>query len=196
MNMHDYLDQVYDYVDDILPAWQTYTNNTDSNNISVKMIGHSLGGGLANLVASKEYGQYMHYNVPPRVTSFGVSPVGTTYSSKKFGFSWKAVSATETSVWAKRDIVPLVDYHTGLHDIIPCYEETIVQCHSVLFTLCELWRQCILPKNALRPMQKANLLNCMCCSEGGADFCYNNITGGAVWSRSCVIRANMDEVWE
>jgi len=195
--MNDYLDQIFDYVDDMLPAWQTYVNNTMGTNISVKMIGHSLGGGLANLVASKEYGQYMDYDVLPRVTSFGVAPVGTTYSSRKFGFPWQAVSATETSVYAKRDIVPLVDSHTGLTDVIPCNEETIVECHSVLFTLCELWRQCLLPKNALRQKQKANFLNCMCCSGYDADFCSSNIIGGTVWSRSCVIIGNLnDEVWE
>jgi len=183
--MKNYLDEVSDYVNNILPPWRTYINNTKGNTDVVKMIGHSLGGGLANLVASKEYGQYMDYGVPPRTTSFGVSPVGTAYSSKKFGFTWEAVTATETSVWAARDIVPLVDHHMGLYEVIPCTQESFLQCHSVLTTLCQLWRQCTLPTAALRQAQKTNFLNCMCCSDQGAEYCTPSVNGGAMWNRSC-----------
>jgi len=185
--MNDYFDEVFDYVSSILPSWQTYVLDTSANTDEVKVLGHSLGGGLANLVASKEYGQYMNYGVPPRTTSFGVSPVGTAYSSKKFGFNWKAVTATETSVWAERDIVPQVDRHQGLYEIIPCTQESFLRCHSVKTTLCQLWRQCALPTAALRQSQKTNFLNCMCCSEDGADYCAPRVSGGAVWNRSCVV---------
>jgi len=186
VEMNNYLDEVSNYVDNILPAWQTYVNDTAGNTDVVKMIGHSLGGGLANLVASKEYGQYMEKGVPPRTTSFGVSPVGTTYSSKKFGFTWEAVTATETSVWAARDIVPMVDRHMGLYEVIPCTQASFLQCHSVLTTLCQLWRQCSLPTNGLRAKEKTNFLNCMCCSDKGAEYCTPSVVDhGDVWNQSC-----------
>jgi len=185
--MNNYLNEVSDYVNNILPPWQTYINDTTGNTDVVKMIGHSLGGGLANLVASKEYGQYMEKGVPPRTTSFGVSPVGTAYSSKKFGFGWEAVTATETSVWAARDIVPLVDRHMGLYEVIPCTQQSFLQCHSVLTTLCQLWRQCPLPTNGLRTEQKTNFLNCMCCSDKGAEYCTPSVNAGEVWNRSCAV---------
>merc|ERR1719427_1665725 len=127
----------------------------------------------------------MNYNVPPRVTSFGVSPVGTAYSSYKFGFTWEAVTATETSVWAERDVVPMVDKHMGLYEIIPCTQTSFLQCHSVVTTLCQLWRQCTLPKAGLLQVEKENYLNCMCCQDEGTEFCAPNVTSGSYWDRSC-----------
>jgi len=185
--MNNYLDDVSEYVNGILPDWHDYVYDTDHNTDEVMMIGHSLGGGLANLVASKEYGQYMDYNVPPRATSFGISPVGTAYSSYKFGFSWEAVTATETSVWAERDIVPMVDKHMGLYEIIPCTQTSFLQCHSVLTTLCQLWRQCTLPKTGLLLAEKENLLNCICCTGESVDICNPIISNGSYYDRECTV---------
>jgi len=54
----------------------------------VILFGQSFDGRFANLVGSKEYDQYIREKVPSKTTSLFVVPlVGTTYSSKKFGFS-------------------------------------------------------------------------------------------------------------
>jgi len=141
------------------------------------------------LVATKEYGQYVEQTVPPRTTSFGVSPVGTVYSSKKFGFPWHAVGDTETSVWSERDIIPNVDRHLGLTQVIPCRQTSFIQCHNSLTTLCELWRQCSLPSSALRPTKKENFLNCLCCAEDSVvPTCLASIIGrNETWNSSCEI---------
>jgi len=185
--LQSYFRDVYRYVENILHPWEDYVNKKLTINDEVIMVGHSLGGGLANLVASREYGQYVGRNVPPRVTSFGVSPVGTVYSSKKFGFPWYAVGDTETSIWSERDIIPLVDRHMGLQQVIPCLQNSFVQCHAILTTLCELWRQCSLPSSALNQANKENFLNCVCCSEvPQVKNCFDSvILGGVSWNRSC-----------
>jgi len=185
--LESYFHDVFNYVEDFLPPWQDYVNNSLPINEKVMMIGHSLGGGLANLVASKEYGQYADLKVPPRVKSFGVSPVGTVYSSKKFGFPWYLVGDTETSVWSERDIIPLVDRHMGLQQVIPCVQNNFVQCHAILNTLCELWRQCSLPSSALNQDDKENFLNCVCCQKKSrVQYCVDSVIhDGAKWNRSC-----------
>jgi len=185
--LKSYVTQIFDYVVGILPPWQSYVSNPLANTDEVMMIGHSLGGGIANIIASKEYQQYIKSKVPPRITSFGVSPVGTVYSSKKFGFSWQAVTVTETSVWAQWDIIPKVDRHMGLYEVIPCMQASFIRCHSVLNTLCQLWRQCSLPKSALRQAEKESFLNCICCSEGSVALCASNVIKGSMWNRSCVV---------
>ena len=52
-------------------------------------MGHSLGGGVAQIVAANVY-----EDINQNVMSFGLSSPGTFYSSKKFGFETEALTFT------------------------------------------------------------------------------------------------------
>lgn len=190
LHSKNYISDVFNYVSDIYSPWDIYVKDIHSVGDQVMTIGFSLGGGLANIVASKEYAQYMEWKVPPRTTSYGISPVGTIYSSRKFGFDWHAVTATETSIWTEFDIVPLIDRHMGLHQVIPCLQTSFTRCHSIVNTLCQLWGKCSLPISALRWGEKENFLNCLCCNEGSATtrttLCVSDMIEGVTWNRSCI----------
>lgn len=181
--MHNFMDKLSAYVTSILPPWEVYVNDTASSSDEVVMIGHSVGGGIGSIVASLEYQQYLGEPVVPRAISFGVSTIGSGYTSQKFGFNWKAAAATETSIWGERDVLPLIDVHAGLHQAIPCKQNSFLECHSSVATLCQLYSECALPRWGMQLAQKANFLNCICCSGEGTDFCSYNVTGGGKWKR-------------
>jgi len=187
--MADYLGPVSAHVSEFLPPVNEYIQNPENSTERIMTIGHSLGGGIASLVASLEYELYRSETVPPRVSSFGLSPVGTIYSSSKFGGSWYAVEETATSIFSRRDPVPLVDGQGGLTERIPCYQSFFSQCHSSWVTICELHRQCRLPLDGKNRAEKENLLNCMCCTEDLEDvtsleYCAK-IIDNTSYNRSC-----------
>jgi len=197
--MDNYIEEVYEYVVDILPPPEEYVKNPKLNREKVVTLGHSLGGGLSSIIAAREYEQYRLDDAPPRVTSFGLSPPGTVWSSKKFGFSWQAVEETATAVWSRRDVVPMVDSHAGLIERIPCWQKTFPQCHSALTTICELFRQCEIPVAPLagnytiaevqkRRQNTINLLSCVCCGgypENPLAYC-SELAPNQSWSHeSC-----------
>jgi len=189
--MVDYLEPVSKHVSEFLPSVPEYLQNPENSTHRFMTIGHSLGGGIASLVASREYEPYRREVVPPRVSSFGLSPVGTMFSSSKFGGSWWAVEETATSIFSRRDPVPMVDSQGGLTEKIPCTQPFFFQCHSSLVTICELHRQCKLPLDGKNRAKKENMLNCMCCVENIGDvtpteYCAQKVQN-VNYNRSCEI---------
>ena len=110
---------------------------TNLNNGTVLILGHSLGGGIAEIVASKLADDgYIN------VKSFGLSSPGTLYSSEKFGFSIEALDKTSISVLPRRDPVSSVDVHGGLQETIECDASSMIYCHSSVRSYCEMFYNC------------------------------------------------------
>jgi len=98
--------------------------------------GHSLGGGLSQIVAAK-------LNVPALVWS---AP-GAEYSAKRFGIQVQSLKRNVVSVMPDHDVVPRVDLQGGMVQLIECRkkdgsEASALNCHSLVKTACEVWRTC------------------------------------------------------
>eukprot|EP00466_Bigelowiella_natans_P000686 jgi/Bigna1/66596/fgenesh1_pg.1_\ len=94
--------------------------------------GHSLGGGIAAILGAKTH----------RAESLGFSSPGAAYQSAKFGFSLRDLRLTSTTIYADRDIIPVIDSHAGSVQAVECSATNFRECHSLSKLLCELWRAC------------------------------------------------------
>jgi len=100
------------------------------------LTGHSLGGGLAQIIASK-------FSLPAVVWS---AP-GMVYSKTRFNVS---LQMAKRNIWVVRpdhDIVPRVDMQAGTVQDISCRDQkgqpdTALNCHGLTKTACEVWRVC------------------------------------------------------
>ena len=96
----NYYDNVYEFV-------KVNVSKDITNDSRILIVGHSLGGGIAQIVAAKVYDDDNIIN-SELVTSFGLSSPGTAYSSRKFGIQIADLDATSVSLLPRRDPVPLV----------------------------------------------------------------------------------------
>ncbi|EMS14919.1 hypothetical protein KM1_308020 [Entamoeba histolytica HM-3:IMSS] len=92
--------------------------------------GHSLGGGLANIVGS-ELG----------IVSFGISPPGTYLGAKAQKLKKKDIRLFARAVIPDRDIVASLGVEGGLQMSIPCYEHGF-GCHSIDNSVCMIGSLC------------------------------------------------------
>ncbi|GAB1219408.1 hypothetical protein ENUP19_0029G0003 [Entamoeba nuttalli] len=92
--------------------------------------GHSLGGGLANIVGS-ELG----------IVSFGISPPGTYLGAKARGLKKKDIRLFARAVIPDRDPVASLGVDGGLQMPIPCYERGF-DCHSIDNSVCMIGALC------------------------------------------------------
>jgi len=102
----------------------------------VLLTGHSLGGGIAQIVAAR-------MQLPALVFS---SP-GIVYSARRFGLSEEQQARHVVVVMPDHDVVPRVDRHAGVVQHIACrgrdgLHASAGSCHSLDKTACELWRVC------------------------------------------------------
>ena len=118
-------------VDNYYQAVEAYmlNNNVPDLKISNKeygiVVGHSLGGGVAQIVAARLY-----EGGRKNVLSIGISSPGTVLSSQKFGFDPESLSFTSVTIAGKRDPVPMVDEHAGLMEFVECDRTVDVMCHE------------------------------------------------------------------
>lgn len=104
-------------------------NRTADN--SVFLTGHSMGGGLAKIIGSRQ-----------KVTTVSFSSPGELCIRAKMGFTLDDLQRYTTSVVSRDDMVTWVDFHGGLVQHIGCNASSYVQCHSIVNTYCELKRSC------------------------------------------------------
>jgi len=109
-----------------------------NDNTTIFILGHSLGGGIAEIVAAKLY-SVSTINV---ITSFGMCSPGVLYSAAKFGFTMDALDLTSQSLLPRRDLVSVIDMHGGNIQNVECYASQVYQCHLVQTVLCELYHTC------------------------------------------------------
>ncbi|GAB1219134.1 hypothetical protein ENUP19_0014G0026 [Entamoeba nuttalli] len=99
--------------------------------IPLVVTGHSLGGGIANIVGT-EYG----------LSSFGISPPGTFLGSKGLGLKKKDVTVLARAVIPDRDPVAALGIDGGLQIRIPCNANSL-KCHGIHNSVCMIGELCI-----------------------------------------------------
>ena len=104
-------------------------NRTEAE--SVLLTGHSLGGGLAKIVASRNRFEAVSFSSP-----------GELCNHVKLGYLLEDVQTHTTSVVAHSDMVTWVDVHGGLVQHITCDGGGYRRCHSIDNTYCELKTRC------------------------------------------------------
>jgi len=101
----------------------------------VVLTGHSLGGGIARLVALRD-----GY---PSVT---FSPPGIKQSHRKFGdLVLPELHDSTVTIIADHDIISRIDAQVGLLQIISCEtsgQAMLLSCHMLESTICELINRC------------------------------------------------------
>lgn len=130
-----------------------------STNKRLRIIGHSLGGGVAHIVAAKLVHQ-SHVNV----RSLGVSNFGIVWSVLKFGVNQGIYSKIATTIIPDHDPIPLFDMHNGQIQHIRCKNPYQQGCHKVEQTFCELFVSSVQFQDEYErmPTNKQGFLKCMC----------------------------------
>eukprot|EP01080_Neovahlkampfia_damariscottae_P007553 gene7553-11876_t len=103
-------------------------NNKHLRNII--LTGHSLGGGIANIVGAKQ-----------KLKAITFSSPGVVFSRYKFGLTEKDINSVNINIIPRNDIVAKVDKQGGLMQYIDCPGDWL-KCHSLFTTLRELIRTC------------------------------------------------------
>jgi len=103
---------------------------------NVVLTGHSLGGGIAQIIANR-------LDLPAVVFS---SP-GIIYSAQSLQLSLETAERGTVVVVPDADVVPRVDLQAGAVQRIACRTPdgqglSAASCHSLQRTTCELWRTC------------------------------------------------------
>ena len=109
---------------------ENYIKSIKPNRSAILVTGHSLGGGLANIVGA-------HL----RLRSVGISAPGIMFAGGKLGLSTSQIRAWNSNVQPTKDIVPKIDMQGGLNQHIDCHL-SVGQCHSSAVTLCRLIESC------------------------------------------------------
>ena len=98
---------------------------------NVVMVGHSLGGGLAQIVGVRH-----------NFTTFSFSGPGIKMSHRKFNIrDVESIDQLVVSIQPERDVVPMIDIQSLNVNHISCKKSTL-DCHSMTRTICELVTQC------------------------------------------------------
>jgi len=117
-NNHHYYHPVLQYVSKI-------------KNRNVIIVGHSLGGAIAQIVGARL-----------EQTAFAFSAPGIFYTRRKVGVSLQNIEKYTINIVPFKDPVTKIDKHGGLVQQIMCREKNPAECHSITLTMCELWRSC------------------------------------------------------
>lgn len=129
-------DVIYNYAYDYL--------NSLNDSTSLYIGGYSLAGTVSSVVAAKLY-QSGDFD-DSYINSFGLNSPGVLYSSEKFGIQENSLLATSTNVVSKRDIVSMIDVHSGILQQVYCEQDYFYQCHKLRNIVCQISTNC--PSNA------------------------------------------------
>jgi len=116
--------------EDVLDKAKEAAQKCDSLGHQMIVTGHSLGGGLAQIISSQ-------LNIP----ALTFSPVGVLYSLKHFHMLEQAVIENVVNVVPLNDPVPMIDEQIGFTQKIKCTASPI-ECHLLARTACELYASC------------------------------------------------------
>ena len=127
-----------------------YLLSTEHAIQSLYFVGHSLGGGIAQIVAAQlhhihkrtEYGVHNIKYKNLEIKSFSVAAPGSMWNSRKFSFDTIDLYETAEYLRPRHDIVSSVDEYGGLTQNIECNEQEVVGCHLTKNIICELSSNC------------------------------------------------------
>lgn len=97
----------------------------------VVVTGHSLGGGMAQIIGAD-------VGVP----TLTWSAVGVLYSLDRFRITQDEVIRNVVNIKPMRDVIPQIDIQPGFTQTIDCNSGTIISCHSVRKSGCEIYKDC------------------------------------------------------
>jgi hypothetical protein len=120
-----YYEKVLNYAEDLQDQFPNY---------DLMLVGHSLGGAVAQVVAARM-----------GVRGFGITPPGNVFAHKKFGVPGNFEPLTNTLVTVLRENDPYakVDQHTGEIQEITCSASFLsAYCHSIHPIMCHFMAQC------------------------------------------------------
>lgn len=95
------------------------------------LVGHSLGGGLAKIIGSRN-----------KIPAVAISSPGDIYNHIKFDYSVENVQKYTTTISAQNDPTAWIDKCGGLEQNIQCDNSNFIKCHSIRNTYCELKKKC------------------------------------------------------
>eukprot|EP01084_Bolivina_argentea_P125763 222766_1 len=132
-----YDEPVYDFIVENITKYNKNYNKENEGNL-ILLVGHSLGAGISEIVASRLHADGYGENV----VGFGLSPPGTLWSSRKFGYDFLDLDVSAYTVQPRRDPVPMVDVQGGSVQYIDCDAYKPWSCHSSIRSLCEVYHSC------------------------------------------------------
>ena len=109
---------------------ETVVKRELDEDIPVVLTGHSLGGGIANIIASKL-----------GLVSYAISPPGIALGKDVYDFTKEDLMMGIRSLLPERDPVATLGENGGQSITIPCYEDSL-GCHSLDTTVCQVAQLC------------------------------------------------------
>lgn len=97
---------------------------------NIIITGHSLGGGIANIVGARQ-----------GLQSITFSPPGVYFSREKLGIKTKIANRLSVNVIPEKDIVTKIDRNLGYIQNIDC-DDMFASCHSLERTVTTLLESC------------------------------------------------------
>merc|ERR1712176_1267045 len=123
------------------------TNTMDS----LYFVGHSLGGGLAKIVGAQIYRALNDGNIvnddqslieDVEIKTFALASPGLSYGARKFSVHIEDVYETAVEIRPENDPVSAIDEHVGQAAFVECLEESMIECHLGINTICSLMQKC------------------------------------------------------
>ena len=176
-----------------------YLNATGNSNITLNsgmdpamfIVGHSLGGGVAQIVAAKLYSE----GYEEHIGSVGICSPGTLLSSAKFGFNTEDLDITSNSILPRRDLVSQIDLHGGNVQEVACNADSVFKCHVVESVICEVYSNC---PSSSQKVDK-NLFDCYCwdsdSGDGTIDFKFGHCMNVSYPNHNIEEIENWEEIW-
>jgi hypothetical protein len=106
-------------------------DRSEKDDFATVVTGHSLGGGLSQIIAS-------HVDVPALVWS----PVGVGYSLDRFNVSKTRIYKRVTAVLPEHDAIVDIDMQLAMTQHILCRSTDPISCHLMSRSLCEMLAMC------------------------------------------------------
>jgi len=97
---------------------------------NIILTGHSLGGGIANIVGAHR-----------RIETVAFSAPGTIYNRYKLNIELNDINRYCVNIIPDNDIVPKIDRNGGSIQSLDC-DETFIKCHSISRTVNRLTQSC------------------------------------------------------
>ena len=118
-------------------AEEVVREEIQKDSLPIVLTGHSLGGGVANIVASKL-----------GVISFAVSPPGIYLGTNIYGLNKNDINILSRSVVPERDPISSLGVNGGEIISIPCYESSSFNCHTLKHSECTISSLCHLKEKS------------------------------------------------